>query len=188
MPIDSKARAFIDANIEHYREVTLAVKTFEAEAETALRSIWRDFKQQLAVFRVPGDDPSFKVQRGDDATGMYLQTGWSSGIQIGIALQCRDDDDESGRFAVFSWVWVKDADLRKSLDNHVATHLPSGYVHEFESNTTYITAYLDLERKAQAIDRLRDDFRTLLECLAGSPEFCKAYDASGPAGTGSGPS
>jgi hypothetical protein len=184
MPIDSKAKAFIEANIEHYREVTLAVRTFETEVETALRSIWREFKQQLSMIGIPEDDASFKVQTGDDESEMYLKTGWNTGIQIGIALQCRDDDDKAGRFAVYSWVWVKDTDLRKSLDNRVATHLSAPFVHEFVSSTTYITAYLDLEKKPQAIDLLRDGFTTLLECLFGSPEFCKSYNVTGPVGTG----
>jgi hypothetical protein len=55
MPIDPRAKAFIEANIEHYREVTVAVKKgFEAEAESVLRSIWREFKEQLAAIGVRG--------------------------------------------------------------------------------------------------------------------------------------
>lgn len=186
MPIDSSARAFIEANIGHYREVTLAVRTFEAEVETALRSVWMEFKQQLAGVGIPADDPSFGAGTRDDLSEMYLRTGWNTGIQIGIALQCRDNDDESGRFAVYSWVWVKDAALRKSLDNHVAAHASAPFVHEFEDSATYLTAYMDVGKESQAIDFLRDGFRALFGCLVGSPEFCKSYNVSGPVDTGSG--
>ena len=185
MTIDSTARAFIEANIDHYREVTLAVKAFEAEVEATLRSIWREFKHQLTAAGIPADDPSFEAKTQDQASGMYLQTGWSTGIQVGIALQCRDDDNELGRFAANSWVWVKNPDLRKSLDNHIAAHLSARFVHEFEDSTTYITAYADLGKKSEVIDLLRDAFRTLFECLVGSPEFCRSYNISGPVDMGS---
>jgi len=185
MTIDLTARAFIEANIDHYRGVTLAVKAFEAEVEATLRSIWREFKQQLIAVGIPADDPSFEAKTQDHASEMYLKTGWSTGIQVGIALQSRDDDDELGRFAVYSWVWVKNPDLRKSLDNHVATHLSAPFVHEFKYSTTYITAYMDLGKKSEVIDLLRDGFRTLFECLVGSPEFCRSYNISGPVDMGS---
>ena len=180
MTIDSTARDFIVANIDHYRGVTLAVKAFEAEVEAMLRSIWREFKQQLIAVGIPPDDPSFGAKTEQHASQLYLGTGWSTGIQVGIALQSRDDNDELGRIAVYSWVWVKDPDLRKSLDNHVATHLPAPFVHEFKYSTTYIIAYMDLGKKSEVIDLLRDGFRTLFECLVGSPEFCKSYNISGP--------
>jgi hypothetical protein len=187
VPIDSRARDFIEANIEHYREVTSAVKAFEAEVETALRSIWREFKPQLAkVVGIPQADPSFEAKTRDDVSEMILKTGWNTGIQVGVALQCRGADDESRRFAVYSWVWVKDPDLRKSLDNHVAMHVSAPFVHVFESTSTYIFAYMDVGGKSQAIDLLRDGFRMLFECLFGSPEFCKSYNVSGPVDTGSG--
>jgi hypothetical protein len=182
---DSTARAFIEANIDHYREVTLAVKVFEAEVEATLRSIWREFKQELAAVGIPADDPSFEAKTLDDVSNIYLKTGWSTGIQIGIFLQCRDADDELGRFAVCSWIWVKDPQLRKSLDNHIATHLSPPFVHSSKSGTTYITAYTDLGRKSEVIDLLREGFRTLFECLFRSPEFCKSYNISGPVDTGS---
>jgi len=185
MTIDLTARAFIEANIDHYRGVTLAVKAFEAEVEATLRSIWREFKQQLIAVGIPADDPPFQAKTLDHASWMYLQTGWSTGIQVGIALQCRDDDNELGRFAANSWVWVKNPDLRKSLDNHIATHLSARFVHEFEDSTTYITAYMDLGKKSEVIDLLRDGFRTLFECLVGSPEFCRSYNISGPVDMGS---
>jgi hypothetical protein len=186
MPIDSRARAFIEANIEHYREVTSAVKAFEAEVEVALRSIWREFKQQLAVVGIRADDPSFVAETEDGFSEMYLKTGWNTGTEIGIALQCRDEVDESGRFAVYSWVWVKNTELRKSLDNRVAIHVTAPFVHEFESSNTYITAYMDLGKKPEAMDLLRESFRTLLECLVGSPEFRSSNNISGPEDTGSG--
>ena len=186
MRIDLTARAFIEANIDHYREVTKAVKEFEAEVEATLRSIWREFKEQLIAVGIPADDPSFEAKTQDHASEMGLKTGWSTGIQVGIALQCGDDDDELGRFAVYSWVWVKNPDLRKSLDNYVATHLSAPFVHEFtKSSSTLITAYLDLGKKSEAIDLLRDGFRTLFECLVGSPEFCRSYNISGPVDMGS---
>jgi len=185
MTIDLTARAFIEANIDHYREVTLAVKAFEAEVEATLRSIWREFKQQLIAVGIPADDPSFEAKTRDHASQMSLKTGSSTGIQVAITLQCRDDDDELGRFAVYSWVWVRNPDLRKSLDNHVATHLPAPFVHEFEDSTTSITAYMDLGKKSEVIDLLRDGFRTLFECLVGSPEFCRSYNISGPVDMGS---
>jgi len=185
MTIDLTARAFIEANIDHYREVTLAVKAFEAEVEATLRSIWREFKQQLIAVGIPPDEPPFQAKTLDHASWMYLETGSSTGIQVGIGLQCRDDDNELGRFAANSWVWVKNPDLRKSLDNHVATHLSAPFVHEFKNSSTYITAYLDLGRKSEVIDLLRDGFRTLFECLVGSPEFCRSYNISGPVDMGS---
>ena len=185
MTIDSTARDFIVANIDHYRGVTLAVKAFEAEVEATLRSIWREFKQQLIAVGIPADDPSFEAKTRDHASQMCLKTGWSTGIEVGITLQCRDDDDELGRFAAYSWVWVKNPDLRKSLDNHIATHLSARFVHEFEDSTTYITAYMDLGKKSEVIDLLRDGFRTLFECLVGSPEFCRSYNISGPVDMGS---
>ena len=185
MPIDTNSRAFIEANIEYYREVTLAVKVFEAEVEAALRSIWREFKQQLTVAGLPSDDPSFAATMLDDASDMRLKTGLNTGIQIGIALQCRNGDNGSGRFAAYSWVWVKNTDLRMSLDNHVATHVSAPFVHEFEFSTTFISAYMDLGKKSEAIDLLRAGFRTLLECLVGSPEFRRSYNISGPVDTAS---
>ena len=149
-----------------------------------LRSIWREFREQLAAIGVRGKDPSFKKDLGDTASNIYLKSG-GTGIEIGIALQCRDEDDSMGRFAVYSWVWVKDPDLRKSLDHHVATHLSDPFVHDFEKDgITYITAYLDLTRKSQAIDLLRASFALLFECLFGSPEFSKSYGLSGPASKG----
>jgi hypothetical protein len=185
VPTDSTARAFIETNIDHYREVTLAVKVFEAEAEATLRSIWREFKQQLGVVGIPADDPSFEAKTLDDVSDMHLKTGWSTGIQIGIILQCRDDDDELGRFAVHSWVWLKDPNLRKSLDSHVATHLSPPFLHDFKSGTTYVTAYMGLGKKSEVIDLLREGFRTLFECMFASPEFCKSYNISGPGDMGS---
>jgi hypothetical protein len=185
MTIDSTARAFIEANIDHYREVTLAVKAFEAEVEAMLRSIWREFKQQLVAVGIPADDPSFGPKTQDHASQMYLWTRRSTEIQVGITLKCRDDDDKLGRFDVYSWVWLKNPDLRKSLDNHVATHLSEPFVHKFEDSTTYITASLDLGKKSEVIDLLRDGFRTLFECLVGSPEFCRSYNISGPVDMGS---
>jgi hypothetical protein len=179
MPIDSRARAFIEENIEYYREVTVALKGFEAEVESVLRSIWREFKEQLAAVGILEEDASFKTGDGD----MYLKRS-ATGIEIGISLQCRDADDGEGRFAVYSWVWVKDPDLRKSLNQYVATHSSAPFVHEFASSTTYITAYLDIATKPQAIDLLRDGFAMLFECLFGSPEFSKSYSLSGPAGKG----
>jgi hypothetical protein len=115
MPIDSRAKAFIEANIEHYREVTSAVEGFEAEVESVLRSIWREFKEQLAAVGLRKEDPSFKTGDGD----MFLKSS-ATGIEMGISLQCRHTDDSAGRFAVYSWVWVKDPNLRKSLDQSVA--------------------------------------------------------------------
>ena len=186
MTIDSTARAFIDANIDHYRGVTLAVKAFEGEVEATLRSIWREFKQQLIAVGIPADDPSFGAKTEEHASQMYLGSGWSTGIEVGIALQSRDDNDELGRIAVYSWVWVKNPNLRKSLDNHVAAHASAPFVHEFEDSTTYLTAYMDVGKESQAIDWLRDGFRALFGCLVGSPEFCKSYNVSGPADMGSG--
>jgi hypothetical protein len=179
MQIDSRARAFLEANIEHYREFTLAVKGFEAEAESVLRSIWREFKEPLAAVGIREEDSSFKTALGDDASDMFLKSH-ATGIEIGFALQCRDADDNTGRFAVYSW--VRDPDLRKSLNNYVATHLSDPFVHEYELSTTYITAYLDIASKSQAVDLLRNGFAMLIECLFGLPEFSKAYSLSGPAG------
>jgi len=185
MTIDSTARDFIVANIDHYRGVTLAVKAFEGEVEATLRSIWREFKQQLIAVGIPADDPSFGAKTEEHASQMYLGSGWSTGIEVGIALQSRDDNDELGRIAVYSWVWVKNPDLRKSLDNHVATHLSAPFVHEFtKSSSTLITAYVDVGKKSEVIDLLRDGFRTLFECLVGSPEFCRSYNISGPVDMG----
>jgi hypothetical protein len=59
------------------------------------------------------------------------------------------------------------------------------FVHKFEDSTTYITAYLDLGKKSEVIDLLHDGFRTLFECLVGSPEFCRSYNISGPVDMGS---
>ena len=96
----------IEENIEHYREVTVALKGFEAEVESVLRSTWREFKEQLAAVGIREEDASFKTGDGD----MYLKRG-ATGIEIGISVQCRDADDRVGRFAVYSWVWVKDPEL-----------------------------------------------------------------------------
>jgi hypothetical protein len=184
VPTDSTARTFIETNIDHYREVTLAVKVFEAEIEGMLRSIWREFRQQLGVIGIPADDPSFEAKTRDDVSDMYLKTGWNTGIQIGLVLECRDEGDELGRFAVHSGVWVKDPHLRKPLDNHVAAQLSPPFVHDFRSSTTYITAYIDPGKKSEVIDLLREGFRTLFECLFGSPEFCQSYNISGPVDMG----
>ena len=174
----------IEENIEHYREVTVALKGFEAEVESVLRSTWREFKEQLAAVGIREEDASFKTFLGDEATDMYLK-GRAAGIEIGIALGCRDTDDVDGRFTVYSWVWVRDPDLRKSVDEYVETHLATRssptFIHEFDS-TTYIVAYLATATKPKAIDLLRGSFTMLFECLYGSPDFSKTFSLSGPAG------
>jgi hypothetical protein len=181
MPIDSRARAFVEANIEHYRKVALAVQGFESEVESVLRSLLREFKEQLTAIGIQEEDVSFKVILGDDASETFLK-GKATDIEIGVALQCREEDDHTGRFAVYSFVWVKNSDLRKSLDHHIAARLSLPFVHEFESSTTYISMYLDVSKTPQVIDLLRESFATLIECLFELPEFCKSYSLSGPIG------
>jgi hypothetical protein len=181
MPIDSRARAFVEANMEHYREVTLAVQGFEAEVQSMLRSSLREFGEQLGKVGVKEEAAVFKVLVNEDVSDMSLRSR-SADIEIGIGLQSRDDIDGK-RFAVYAWVWVKDPGLRKLLDHYVGTHACAPFVHEFESGTTFLTAYLDPTTMPQAIDLLRDACRALFECLFGSPEFCKSFNLSGPTHT-----
>jgi hypothetical protein len=64
---DASAKAFIEANIDYYREVTLAVKAFEGEVKATLESIWNEFEQQLGKIGIPADLPSFKKGTEIDA-------------------------------------------------------------------------------------------------------------------------
>src|SRR5713101_1247120 len=81
-----------------------------------------------------------------------------------------------------SWVWVKDRDLRTSLDHHVAMHSPTPFVHQSQSSNIRIMIDLERAERSQAIDLLRKSFEALLECLSGSPAFCESYVLSGPVG------
>jgi hypothetical protein len=183
MPIDSRARAFIEANLVHYRDVTLAVAGFEAEVESVLRSILREFKEGLSAIGIREESASLKSRLSGKVTNMSLK-GRATGIEVGIFLQCRDADDKHRRFCSFSFVWVKDPDLRRSLDQYVAAHSGTPFIHEFEESTTYLSAYLDLSTMPQAIDLVHDSFDMLLKCLFGSPEFCREFKISGPVGDG----
>lgn len=177
MSINSSASSFVIENIGYYREVTLAVKAFQEEVEKVLREVWADFLPKLADFRISSKDPVFKCKTVEDATYMHLETRPTDGVQIGLALQARDPD-ELGRFAAYSWVWVKEQNLRKALDDFINTRVHSLFIVENAYASTFITAYFGQE--SEAITLLRSSFQQLLECLGESPEFSRAYGVHQP--------
>ena len=177
MPLDSATNDFIESNLQYYREVTLATREFESQVESMLREVWGDYRRELAAVGLAGKKPERNLKQYDPDLFVNLFAQDKRGVEISISLNFAD---ESPRFSAWSGVFVKDAELRQTVNASIRKGTPVAFEIDIRAKETYIIARSDSEECSSLRKMLFESFRQLFKCLWKSPDFCAAYPPPPP--------
>lgn len=178
--MDESVEKFIDESLVYYRDTTVALEEFHEQVERVLRSVWKEFEDDLSAAGVIApENAAFKSRCDENHSDMMLKRDCER-ISFYLALQCWSD--RAYPVSVYSAVWLKDREIRSAADRAVQLACHDDLEHEFEAASTYVTVWCGFLPVPQMTEKLRRSISTLLDALLGCPEFSAAFGPPGGKG------
>ena len=163
-----KSVEFISENLVFFREVTVAVKQYEQEVESILRSIASSHEADLSALTLSMEGAVLKSSVEESFSQILLKKPRES-FEIGLALQAWEGPDPL--YCAYSYIWVREKAVRSKIDVQFGTKVDEPFKYEFESQTSYVSLYGKTGEHSKVVYGIADTFRILLNCLKDSADL-----------------